>query len=52
MLSVLMTAFLKSQYDNYWWGNYEVDGSHSAHYTYITLKPFIIVGFEDGSFAE
>ena len=50
MLSVLMTAFLKSQYDKYRWGNYEVDGSRSAYYTYITLKPFITVGFEDGSF--
>ena len=38
------------KYDNYWWGNYEVDGSRSAYYTYIALKPFITVGFEDGSF--
>lgn len=52
MLSALKTAFLKWQYDNSWWGNYEVDGSRSAYYTHITLKPFITLGFEDGSFAE
>lgn len=47
---VYKVACQKWQYDDYWWGNYVVDGSRSAYYTYITLKPFITVGFEDGSF--
>lgn len=42
----------KWQYDNYWWGNYEVEGSRSSYFTYITLKPFVTVGFEDDTFVE
>lgn len=42
----------KWQYDNYWWGNYEVKGSRSTFYSYLTLSPVITVGFIDGTFIE
>ena len=37
------------QIDDWWWGNYEVDGSRSSFTTYYTVDPFITIGFEDGS---
>jgi hypothetical protein len=42
----------KWQYDDYWWGHTEVSGSRSTFYTYLTLQPFITIGFSDGSIVE
>lgn len=39
----------KWQYDDYWWGNYEVDGSRSSFVTYVTLDPYVTIAFEDGT---
>ncbi len=37
----------KWQYDNYWWGNYEVSGSRSTYYTYLALNPFVTIAYQD-----
>lgn len=37
------------QYDDYWWGNYEVSGSRKSFSTYCTINPFITMIFRDGS---
>ena len=39
----------KWQYDNYWWGNYEVDNSRSSFVSYVSLSPFITIALEDGT---
>lgn len=39
----------KWQYDNYWWGNYEVENSRSSFVTYVTLDPYVTIAFEDGT---
>ncbi len=39
----------KWQYDNYWWGNYEVSGSRTSFNTYIALNPYITICLEDGT---
>lgn len=39
----------KWQYDNYWWGNYEVSNSRVKFDTYIALEPYITVCLEDGT---
>jgi len=31
------------EYDNYWWGNYEVSGSRATHEAYITANPYTSV---------
>lgn len=36
------------QYDNYWWGNYEVSNSRSDYYTYIAMKPTITLVYRNG----
>lgn len=38
------------QYDNWWWGDYEVDGSRFTFYSYVTLNPTLTLCFEDGTF--
>lgn len=42
----------KWQYDDYWWGDYEVTDSRSTFSTYITLNPFITIAFDDGTFVK
>ena len=39
----------KWQYDNYWWGNYEVNNSRSSFVSYVSLNPFITIALEDGT---
>lgn len=40
------------QYDNWWWGNYEVDNSRSTFYTYITFEPFVTIALTNGTIFE
>lgn len=42
----------KWQYDDYWWGHIEVSDTRSTFYSYLTLQPFITIGFSDGSIVE
>lgn len=39
----------KWQYDDYWWGDYEVSGSRSSFVTYVTLDPYVTVALEGGT---
>lgn len=42
----------KWQYDNWWWGDYEVSGSRSTFYTYITYDPFVTIALANGTILE
>ena len=39
----------KWQYDDFWWGHVEVQGSRSTFYSYLTLIPTITIQYLDGS---
>ncbi len=38
----------KWQYDNYWWGDYEVSNSRSAYETYIAMEPRTTIVYKTG----
>lgn len=38
------------QVDDYWWGDYEVSGSRKTYEGYITVRPYLTIVYDDGSF--
>lgn len=40
------------QIDDFWWGSYEVSGSRTTFYTYLTLNPTITIAFADGGYID
>lgn len=37
------------QVDDYWWGDYEVDGSRKIYTAYLTINPTVTIYYEDGT---
>ncbi len=42
----------KWQYDDYWWGDYEVSNSRSEYETYIAMNPVITIVYDNGEIVK
>ncbi len=49
---IYMLTWETWQWDDYWWGHYEVDGSRKVGTAYIVADPYITIVYRDGTFVS